>query len=193
MISVSEFHVGVNFWEKFWSLRLFFLEYVYKRVLCVRVCVCVYVCIHEYIFSGLYSPFFFLLPYLNVRLSVYVYMIVFLTLVRWSLKWRGETCRSLQQTCHVCSPATALLHKKGLHHRRKICANSLRQYSYYTQSLTSKNRNINYISIYLQFFRCWSCGAKCDIGILQSRKSGVGNNSIRTNKLFKFWIFRYSW
>ena len=30
----------------------------------------------------------------------------------------------------VCSPATAILHKKGPGHRRKICANSLRLYSY---------------------------------------------------------------
>ena len=31
------------------------------------------------------------------------------------------------------------------------------------------------------------------IYILQSSISGVGNNSIRTNKLFKFRIFKYSW
>ena len=34
----------------------------------------------------------------------------------------------------VCSPVVALLHKKGPRHRRKICANSLLVYSYYTQS-----------------------------------------------------------
>ena len=30
------------------------------------------------------------------------------------------------------------------------------------------------------------------LGILQSSKSGVGNNSVRTIKLFKILIFKYS-
>ena len=30
-------------------------------------------------------------------------------------------------------------------------------------------------------------------GILQSIKSGLGNNSIRTNKTFKLRIFKYPW
>ena len=59
----------------------------------------------------------------------------------------------------VCSPAVALLHKKGHRHRRKICANTLWLYSSYTQSSPSKNKDINYIFIYLRVFRCSSCGA----------------------------------
>ena len=58
-----------------------------------------------------------------------------------------------------CSPTVALLHKKGPRYRRKICANSLRLYSNYTQSSPSKNRNINYISIYLRVLRYLSSGA----------------------------------
>ena len=57
---------------------------------------------------------------------------------------------------HACSPAVALLHKKGPRHRRKICANSLWLYSYYTQWSPSKNKNINYICIYLQVLHCLS-------------------------------------
>ena len=57
---------------------------------------------------------------------------------------------------HVCFLAVAQLHKKGPCHRRKICANSLRLYSYYIQSSPSKNKNINYIFIYL---RCLFSGA----------------------------------
>ena len=56
----------------------------------------------------------------------------------------------------MCSPAVALLHKKGPHHRRKIFANSLWLYSYYTQSSLSKNKNINYIFIYLRVLHCLS-------------------------------------
>ena len=59
-------------------------------------------------------------------------------------------------TPHVYSPAVALLHKKGPRYRRKICANSLWLYPYYTQSSPSKNKNINYIFIYLQVFHCLS-------------------------------------
>ena len=54
----------------------------------------------------------------------------------------------------MCSPTVVLLHKKGPRHRRKICVNSLWLYSYYTQSLLSKNKDINYIFIYLQVLCC---------------------------------------
>ena len=40
-----------------------------------------------------------------------------------------------------------------------------------------------YIYIYIYIYIC----------ILQSSKSGIGNNSVRTNKIFKFKIFKYSW
>ena len=59
----------------------------------------------------------------------------------------GETGRPLKQACHVCSPVVVLLHKKGPRHRRKICANYLRLYSYDIQSSPSKNRNIKYVYI----------------------------------------------
>ena len=64
---------------------------------------------------------------------------------------------------HLCSSAVALLHNKGPRHRRKICANSLWLYYYYTQSSLWKNKNINYIFIYLRVFRCLSSDAKCNI------------------------------
>ena len=63
---------------------------------------------------------------------------------------------------HVCSPAVALLHKKSLRQRKKICANSLWLHSNYTKSLPSKNKNINYIFIYVRVFRCLSSGAIYD-------------------------------
>ena len=63
---------------------------------------------------------------------------------------KGKTRWSLKQNCQllVCFPAVAVLRNKGPRHRRKICANSLwlYYYYYYTQSLPSKNKNINYIS-----------------------------------------------
>ena len=63
----------------------------------------------------------------------------------------------------VSSPAVTLLHKKGPRHRRKICANSLWLYSYYTQASPTKNKNTNhvyiYIYIYLRVLRCLSSGA----------------------------------
>ena len=62
----------------------------------------------------------------------------------------------------VCFPAVALLHKKGPHHKRKIYGNHLLLYSYYTQSLPSKNKNIHYIFIYLGVLRCLSSGAIYD-------------------------------
>ena len=58
----------------------------------------------------------------------------------------------------MCSPAVALLHNKGPRHRRKRCANSFWLYYYYTQSSPSKNKDINYICIYLRVFRCLSSG-----------------------------------
>ena len=82
---------------------------------------------------------------------------------------KGETRWSLKQTCQlhrVCSPAVTLLHKKGPRHRRNICANSLWLYSYLTQTSLSKNKNINYIFIYLRVFRCLSNGSIYDNIIL---------------------------
>ena len=70
---------------------------------------------------------------------------------------KTETRWSHKQTCqlpHVCSPAVALFHTKGPRHRRKICANSLWLYSYFTQTSPLKNKDINPIFIYLRVFRC---------------------------------------
>ena len=94
----------------------------------------------------------------------------------WDLKKRYKICkfglkakthRTLKQTCQllVCSPAVALLHKKGPRHRRKICANSLWLYPYNTQSSLSKNKNINHIFTYLQVFCCLSSGSVYNITI----------------------------
>ena len=81
------------------------------------------------------------------------------------LDWRrdpvGETCWSLKQTCQLPMCVLQPSHyftKRVPRHRRKICANSLWLYSYYTQSLLSKNKNINYIFIYLRVLRCLSSG-----------------------------------
>ena len=60
----------------------------------------------------------------------------------------------------ACSPAAALLNKKGPCHRRKICANSLWLYS------PSKNKNINYIFIYLRVLRCLSNGPIYDTNVV---------------------------
>ena len=68
---------------------------------------------------------------------------------------KEETRWSLKQTCQllwVCAPAVALLHKKSRCHKRKICANSFWLYSYFTQASPSKNKNINYIFMYLRVF-----------------------------------------
>ena len=93
----------------------------------------------------------------------------------WSLKRRGKVGWSLKRRQRptgrlgepvspprVCSPAVALLHKKGPCHRRKICANSLWLYFYYTQLSPSKNENINYIFIYLRVLRCLSSSSIYD-------------------------------
>ena len=53
---------------------------------------------------------------------------------------------------HVCSPAVELRHKKGPRHKRKICANSHWLCSHDIQSSLSKNKNINYIFIYLLLY-----------------------------------------
>ena len=63
----------------------------------------------------------------------------------------------------MCTPVVALLHKKGSCYRRKICANSLWLYSYFAKTSPSKNKNMNYIFIYLRLLRCLSSWAKCDI------------------------------
>ena len=69
------------------------------------------------------------------------------------LDWRQRPAghSSRPDSC-VCSPAVLLLHKKGPCHRR-LCVNPPWLYSYYTQSSPSKNKNINYIFIYLRVLR----------------------------------------
>ena len=62
----------------------------------------------------------------------------------------------------VCSLAVAQLHKKSPCQRRKICANSLWLYSYYSQTSPSKNKNIDYTFIDLRVFRCLSSGSVYD-------------------------------
>ena len=63
----------------------------------------------------------------------------------------------------VCPPTVALLHNRGPRHRRKICANSLTGcIPTFTQSSPSKNKNMNYIFIYLRALRCLSSSAICD-------------------------------
>ena len=90
--------------------------------------------------------------------------------VRWSLKQRGEVRWSLNRKETRCLSSRPVsfscvfsgrrtISQKGSQHRRKIGANSLWLYSYYTQSSPSKNKNINYICIYLRVFRCVSSGA----------------------------------
>ena len=55
----------------------------------------------------------------------------------------------------VCSPAVAQLHNKVSRHRRKICANSLRLYNYYTQSSPSRIKIwIIFSYIYESFVVC---------------------------------------
>ena len=86
--------------------------------------------------------------------------------------WGDEACSwdlkdniTFKQPCQltlVCSPAVALAHRKGPRHRRNIRANSLRLYCYFTETLPSKNKNINNIFIYLQIIFCLSSGAVYD-------------------------------
>ena len=67
-----------------------------------------------------------------------------------------EACWSAPR---VCSSVVAQLHKKGPHHRRNICVYSFWVYYYFARLFPSKNKNINYIFIYLRVFRCLSSGA----------------------------------
>ena len=83
----------------------------------------------------------------------------------WPLKQRGRSTGHSSKSvssppcmfygCHTTS-------QKGSSPQMKICANSLWLYSYFTQTSPSKNKNINYIFIYLQVFPCLSSGAICD-------------------------------
>ena len=115
--------------------------------------------------------------------------------IRWSLKRRGEGCWSLKRRRdplvtqadlsgpRVRSPAVALFHKKGLRHRRKICANSSWLYSYDIQSSPSKSKNINYMFIYLGVHHCLSSGAICDsINIMSFRY----HDGIISNKRLRY-------
>ena len=95
--------------------------------------------------------------------------------IQWSLKRRGEVRRSLKRrerpAGHWSIPVISssvfsgrrTSSQKGPRYKRKICANSLWLYSYYTQSSPSKNKNMNYIFINLRVLRCLSSGAICDI------------------------------
>ena len=94
--------------------------------------------------------------------------------IQWFLKRSGEVCwshkRRERPTGHSSRPVSSscvfsdrrTTSQKGPRSRRKICANSLWQYPYYTQSSPSKNENVNYIFVYLQVFRCLSCGSIYD-------------------------------
>ena len=79
---------------------------------------------------------------------------------------KAETHWSLKQTCQLLVSVLRPLHyfTKRVP-RRKICANSLWLYSYNTQSSPTKNKNINYIFIYLRVLRCLCSGSICDIFI----------------------------
>ena len=85
----------------------------------------------------------------------------------------GHSRRPVSFSC-MCSSAVVLLRKKSPRHRRKIYANSLWLYSYYKQSLPRKNKNINYIFIYLRVFRCLSSGAICNMWTTPSLLSLLG-------------------
>ena len=75
---------------------------------------------------------------------------------------KGDTCGSLKQTCRVFLRPSHYFNKNGTCYRRKICTNELWLYSYNTQSSPSKNKNINYILIYLRVVCCLSSDAICD-------------------------------
>ena len=90
--------------------------------------------------------------------------------IQWSLKWKGEVRWSLKRrekpVGHSRRPVSSpcvftgcrtISQKRSPPH--KICANSLWLYSYDTLSSLSKNKNINYIFIYLRVLRCLSSGS----------------------------------
>ena len=62
--------------------------------------------------------------------------------------------------CVFSSCCTTL--QKSPCHRRKTCVNSLWLYSYFTQMSLLKNKNINYVFIYLWVLRCLSIGTICN-------------------------------
>ena len=70
-----------------------------------------------------------------------------------SSEWRDLQVTRANMSCVFSSRFTI---SQKVSPGRKICANSLSLYSYYTQSSPSKNKNINYIFIYLRVFRCLS-------------------------------------
>ena len=81
--------------------------------------------------------------------------------IRWSLKWRGEISWSLNQNCQLPRmrfPAVTLFHKKGLATEERYMR-ILWLYSYFTRTLLSNNKNINYIFIDLGVFRWLSSGS----------------------------------
>ena len=79
----------------------------------------------------------------------------------WSLEWR-ERPAGLSSRSVCSSYVFSGRRPTSPRHRRKICANSLWMYSYEIQSPSSKNKNINYISIYQRVFRCLCSGSICD-------------------------------
>ena len=107
---------------------------------------------------------------------------------------KGETRWSLKQTCQlpcVCSPAIALLHKKGPCHRRKICANSFWLYSYFTQTLSLKNKNINHIFIYLRVLRCLSSSPIYNI-VWRKRLLEPSQYTLPHHPLRKYWSSEFA-
>ena len=76
----------------------------------------------------------------------------------WRQRPAGHSSRPV--TSPVCDPRLSHYFTKRVpRNRRKICANSLWLYSYFTQRSQSKNKNINYNLIYLRVFRCLSSGS----------------------------------
>ena len=65
---------------------------------------------------------------------------------------------------------------------------------HYVKKRTSEIRRYTcvFTCLHIYIYMC-VCMCVCVCVILQSSKSGVRNNSVRTNILFKFRIFDYSW
>ena len=79
----------------------------------------------------------------------------------------GHSSRPVSYSCVFSGHRTTS--QKDPRHRRKKCAMSRLLYSYSTQSSPSKNKNINYILIYLRVFRCLSSSPICNTYNCQNR------------------------
>ena len=88
--------------------------------------------------------------------------------VRWSLEQRerptGPSSRPVSSSCVFCGPRTTS--QKGSPPQKKDMCKISDCIPTYTQSSLSKNKDINYIFIYLRVFRCSSSGAVYKIGCL---------------------------